>query len=196
MRKMLASLGAGAMTLGLFAAPVAAQEDEVPGIVDTVIAVSGAEGFDDNPGDYDILREALVAAGLVEAVAAADDITVFAPDDRAFIRTAYELGYSGPSDEDAIFGFLAGALGVTADDAGLLDDVLLYHVSPGAKTRGDVFRADSVETLLGVDIATQGTRFIDGDPDLRNAQIVRHFNIRTGNGIINTINRVLIPIDV
>ena len=58
-----------------------------------------------------------------------------------------------------------------------------------------MFRADSVDTLLGVSIPTQGTRFIDGDPDLANPQIVRHFNIRTSNGIINTINRVLIPID-
>ena len=192
MRKFLASLGAGAIGLGLIAAPAAAEE---PGIVDTVIAVSGAEGFDDNPNDYDILRDALVATGLVGAVAAADDITVFAPNDRAFIRTAYELGYEGPSDEGAIFAFLAGALGVTADDPGLLDDVLLYHVSPGSQTRGDIFRADSVSTLLGADIPTQGTRFIDADPDLKNAQIVRHFNIRTGNGIIHTINRVLIPID-
>ncbi|MEM9035962.1 MAG: fasciclin domain-containing protein [Actinomycetota bacterium] len=193
MRKFLATLGAGAIGLGLVAAPAAAED--APGIVDTVIAVSGAEGFDDNPNDYDILRDALVATGLVGAVAAAEDITVFAPSDRAFIRTAYELGYEGPSDEAAIFAFLAGALGVTADDPGLLDDVLLYHVSPGSQTRGDIFRADSVSTLLGADIPTQGTRFIDADPDLKNAQIVRHFNIRTGNGIIHTINRVLIPID-
>lgn len=195
MRKFLASLGVGALSLGLVAAPAAADGHEDPGIVDVVLAVSGTEGFDDNAGDYDILREALVAAGLVGAVAEAEDITVFAPDDRAFIRTAYDLGYEGPSDEAAIFAFLAGALGVTADDPGLLDDVLLYHVSPGSQTRGDVWRADSVETLLGVSIPTQGTRFIDGDPDLPNPIIVPHYNIRTGNGIINTINRVLIPID-
>lgn len=196
MRKLLASLGAGAIGLGLVAAPAAADSHESPGIVDVVIAVSGESGFDDNANDYDILREALIAAGLVEAVDSAEDITVFAPSDRAFIRTAYELGYEGPSDEDAIFAFLAGALGVTEGDPGLLDDVLLYHVSPGSQTRGDIWRADSVSTLLGVDIPTQGTRLIDNEPDLPNANIVRPFNLRTSNGIIHTLNRVMIPIDV
>jgi uncharacterized surface protein with fasciclin (FAS1) repeats len=36
----------------------------------------------------------------------------------------------------------------------------------------------------------------DADPDLANPRIIRPNNIKAQNGIIHTINRVLIPLDI
>ncbi|MEM1333845.1 MAG: fasciclin domain-containing protein [Actinomycetota bacterium] len=166
-------------------------------IVDTVVAVSGAEGFDTDDADYDLLREALVATGLLQAVMDADDITVFAPTDRAFVRLARDLGFEG-HDEAGAFSYLADVTGfVSADEAGLLDDVLLYHVSPGAKTVRELRRTHPVTTLLdGATFEVSGNRVLDGDPNDRDARIRNPRNLVASDGIIQTVNRVLRPVDL
>jgi len=167
-----------------------------PNIVDVVIDVSGAEGTDHNGKDYDLLRDALVATGLAEAVATADDITVFAPNDRAFIRLARDLGYSG-RDEAGAFGFLAEFTGFqSADEPGLLDDVLLYHVAPGAQSRRELNRSGPIDTLLGAPLEVERGNIIDGDSNDRDSRIVRPFDLKVSNGVIHTVNRVLRPIDL
>ncbi len=189
-----AALTAGAV-FGATLTPAGAQD--APGIVDTVIAVSGAEGVDDNPRDFDILREALVATGLVDAVAAAQDVSVFAPNDAAFIRLAQDLGYSG-DDEQGALGTIVEATGFASAEApGLLDDVLLYHVAPGSQTIAEFRAAGTFPTLLeGADLRIRGNRVLDGDLDDQNAIIRRPRNLEVANGTIHTINRVLRPIDV
>ena len=167
-------------------------------IVDIVLAVSGTSGFDRNPHDYDLLREALVATELVDDVKAANHITVFAPKDRAFKRLARDLGWKGRSEAKA-FEFLAA--NVPAD---LLTDVLLYHVAPRKLTKGQIVskavRHKAIPTLLGVDIKPKKRGYAlilkDKEPDLRNPRIVRPRNVRASNGIIHTLNRVLIPADL
>ena len=62
-----------------FTVPANATGADEPDVVDVVLAVSGTEGFDHNAHDFDLLREALVAADLVGALQDADDITVWAP---------------------------------------------------------------------------------------------------------------------
>ena len=166
-------------------------------IVEVVIDVSGSEGFDRNAKDYDILREALIATGLADAVATTDDITVFAPTDRAFRRLARDLGYEG-RDEAGIFAFLAEATGyVSAAEPGLLDDILLYHVAPGAKTVRELRRTHPISTLLeGATLEVVGNRVVDLDQDDRDAKIRRPKNLVASNGIIQTVNQVLRPLDL
>lgn len=166
-----------------------------PDVVDVVLKVSGTSGFDRNAHDYDILREALIATDLVGALKDADDITVWAPNDRAFERLARDLGWKGWRERGA-FRFLVRTAG-----ADLLSDVLLYHVSP---RRLDVYevvklalRGDPVATLLGPTFrVNRRLRLVDAERDLRNPRLTLPLNIRTSNGIIHTINRVLIPIDL
>jgi uncharacterized surface protein with fasciclin (FAS1) repeats len=163
--------------------------------VELVVAVSGDAGFDGDRWDFDLLREALAATGLVDAVANAGDVTVFAPNDRAFIRLARDLGYGG-SDEAGAFAFLAEATGFeSAENPGLLDDVLLYHVAPGARTLAEL-HGSSVETLLGSGVTVEGRRVVDGDPNAANAWIRKQSDIVVGDGIVHTISRVLRPIDL
>ncbi len=174
-------------------------EPEFATVVDVVVATSGApgSGFDHNRRDYDMLREALVATGLVEAVASAEDITVFAPNDRAFIRLARQLGYHG-WDEAEAFAVIAEATGFqSADEPGLLDDVLLYHVAPDGRTVRELRRSGHIATLLDeATVEVRGRRVIDADTDDRNARIIRPANVETGNGVVQTVNRVLRPIDL
>jgi serralysin len=204
LRKTLAAAVAGSMLVGGAALPAAATGDHAPphppphppGIVETVIAASGAEGFDHNPYDYDLLREALIATGLVDALSAATDITVFAPKDWAFLKLANDLGYQG-TDEAGAFAFLAQATGfVSADEPGILADVLLYHVVPGARDSAAV-QGPPLQTLLaGATIDVDGLRVIDNDPNADDATIQQPFDLVAKNGIIHTIDRVLRPIDL
>ncbi|MEM9550462.1 MAG: fasciclin domain-containing protein, partial [Pseudomonadota bacterium] len=97
-------------------------------------------------GSFDILVKALQTADLADTVRDLDDITVFAPTDAAFAALAADLGYDGdPEDEDAVFDFIAGALGDLAggDPVPLLTDILLYHVSGGAKTAEEIDDLDA-----------------------------------------------------
>ncbi len=150
--------------------------------------------------DFNILVQALTAANLVDAVRASDDITVFAPTDAAFTALAVDLGFEGDmSDEGAVFGFIASALAGLAPDGDpipLLADILLYHVSPGAKTAAEVNDADQITTLLtGVTFGSDGAELVDNEPDVTNPSIVAP-DLQAANGTIQVIDRVLLPIDI
>lgn len=199
-RKLAAGLVAG-LTLATVPAAAGATHPNTrfDTVVDVVVETSGAPGagFDHNRFDYDILREALVATGLVEAVAAADDITVFAPRDSAFIRLARDLGYDG-RDEAGVFAFIAEATGFqSAEEPGLLADVLLYHVAPEGQSLRQLRRAGQITTLLeGATLDVRRYRVIDADTDDRDARFRWPSNVETGNGVVHTVNRVLRPIDL
>lgn len=175
---------------GLKYADLGAGDASLPNIVDI------ATGSD----DFNILVKALAAADLVGAVQGSDDITVFAPTDAAFIQLATDLGFDGDAtDEDAVFGFIAEALAGLAPDGNpipLLSDILLYHVSPGAKTAAEVDAADQISTLLtDATFGTEGTELVDGEPDIDNPNIVIS-DIAASNGKVQVIDRVLIPLDI
>jgi uncharacterized surface protein with fasciclin (FAS1) repeats len=162
----------------------------VPNIVDI------AAGSD----DFNILVKALGAANLVEAVQNSNDITVFAPTDAAFTQLAVDLGFTGDdADEDAVFGFIAGALAGLAPDGDpipLLADILLYHVSPGAKSAEEVDASDQIATLLaGATFGSDGTELVDNEPDVANPNIVIP-DLAASNGTIQVIDRVLLPLDI
>ena len=189
-----------------------------------IVVQSGGE-FDRNSRDYDILLNAVLAAGLEDELNDPDaDLTVFAPNDRAFIRLAQDLGYSG-KDEAGAFEFIVGVLTDLGEGNPIpvLTNILFYHVSPGAKYAVDVSRADVVYTLLfdatvlpksrvlqgrsvlgfrgGAIIDDQRVRLrvtlVDNDPEFQDPKIISSSsNIKASNGIVHCIDRVLIPIDL
>lgn len=178
--------------------------DEFNSIIDLVLTTSGSEGLDTNGADFDILREAVIAAGLVETLSAENaDLTVFAPTDEAFIKLARTLGVPVADGDEA--GALAGILeALTAlggsEEAGLqlLTNVLLYHVSAGAQTVAEIQTAGSVSTALdGATFGVDGTELIDNDPDVVNPQLIGGLtDLDAGNGLVHAINWVLLPLDV
>jgi len=192
------------LTAALFLAPTVASAQNT--IADIVVAASGgatAGEFDNDSSDYDMLLTALQTANLVGAVADPQaELTVFAPNDRAFIRLARDLGYEGNDESDA-WDFLVGALTTlgNGDPIPVLTDVLLYHVvgqriSAFGVILRSIFRVDIDTLLTGATIRPRFFRLRDNDPDLRDPRLRSPINLNASNGIIHGINRVLIPIDL
>lgn len=163
-----------------------------------IVAASGGE-FDRNHRDYDILLNAVLAAGLEGALANPEaDLTVLAPNDRAFIRLARDLGFEG-HDEEGAFNAIVAALTELGggDPIPVITNVLLYHVSPGSQGIRKLATAGKIETLLeGGTIATDYITLVDNEHDVANPRFIYPVNLRATNGIIQTINRVLIPLDL
>ena len=177
-----------------------AAEDGPPTIAG--IVASSGDGFDANGGDYDVLLAAVTAAGLVDTLDTPGlDVTVWAPKDRAFVKTARDLGFEGAiTDEAGAWGFLVAALTDIGggDPIPTLTTILLYHVTPDARAPGRVLAASRFPTLAEVGIRhTPGSTVLqDKDPDLANPRLVSPINVRASNGVIHTINRVLIPVNL
>lgn len=175
-------------------------KSSLPTITGLVAASGGV--FDHNRDDYDILLNAVLAAGLADALNNPhDSLTVLAPNDKAFIKTARDLGYHG-RDEAGAFGHIVTVLTELGggDPIPLLTQILLYHVVPAAQTNKQILEADFVETLLGAGIYPDSLKRTLGDnePDLRDPfiYVFKLDNIRASNGFVQTIGRVLIPVDL
>ncbi|MEL6883486.1 MAG: fasciclin domain-containing protein [Pseudomonadota bacterium] len=173
-----------------------APEPELPTLTE-IVAGSGGE-FDTDGTDFDILLNAVIAADLAGALDAEDaDLTVFAPNDAAFLGLAGALGYAG-SDEGEAFAFIVDALTLLSGGESpipLLQNILLYHVSPGAKDADAVLGSTTIETLLGVDLGVNGASLVDQDPDVADPNIIVT-NIEASNGIAHVLDGVLLPVDV
>ena len=132
---------------------------------------------------FSTLAFALGEAGLVDAVSAPNGpFTVFAPTNAAF---------------DAVDDDLLAA--VLADPSGLLTSVLTYHVISGAVLSGDVVAlapGETPATLQGQTIAVAADLTLNapGDATLGiNGATLGPLDIKTSNGVIHVIDRVLVP---
>jgi transforming growth factor-beta-induced protein len=161
-RKTLLVLTIALLLAMSFASSLMAQEFE-PNIVDIAAA-------DDR---FETLHTAIVAAGLADTLASADNtFTVFAPTDDAFAAVG----------EDVLNALLA-------DPEGALTQVLLYHVAAGELQSGDVLASATVPTLQGesLDVSLR-----DGLPFVNDSQIIIT-DIPAKNGVIHVIDAVLVP---
>ncbi|MEM9004572.1 MAG: fasciclin domain-containing protein, partial [Cyanobacteria bacterium P01_F01_bin.86] len=163
------------------------------------VAQSGG-GFDENNQDFDILLTALQTADLVAALDDPEaDFMVFAPTDAAFVRLAQDFGFTG-TDEAGAFDAIVNALTDlgNGDPVPLLTDILLYHVSAGSRDQSSLQADREIETLLaGANFTIEGAQLIDNEPDLADPNFVESLaDVPAANGIIQGIDRVLIPLDI
>lgn len=207
---LAAGLALTVTTALVAAAPASADSGKMPQqgtrSLAAVLAKDGS-GFDRNWNDYDIVDNAVravLAANPDSPVAVLADgsvaLTAFLPTDRAFRNLARGLTGDSFSSESAVFSTLAGALGVET-----IENVLLYHVVPGATvTYRQALRSDGavLDTALpGATIKIKKryyvfVQIVDQDPDAKNAWVVQP-NINKGNRqIAHGISQVLRPVDL
>jgi uncharacterized surface protein with fasciclin (FAS1) repeats len=123
------------------------------------------------------LVTAVTAAGLVDALATTEGITVYAPTDEAFAAVPSPILDSLLADTD------------------LLTEVLTYHVTAQPSWKADPRRGSSaapqlVETLQG---QTLTTGFRPGMGAMVNQSTANCQGVSTDNGIVWIINSVLLP---
>jgi len=182
-------------------------------------ATGARSATDANWYDTDILREAVVALGLADAVAGLDGATVFAPNDRAFRDLVADLTNTPASELDEAE-VLAAVVAIASDPAPLngtpftgaaaLTQTVLLHVSPETirnlrvRARGaDIATLTTLpDALPGVATGTldpytyRGRVYLgDGDAPDRDPQYAG-FTVRTQNGVVHHIDGVLRPLDL
>lgn len=160
-------------------------------IVDVAVAASGGGTPDSNSHDYDLLVQALVATGLDATLAdTSTKYTVFAPNDRAFMRLVTDLTGAAPASEAEALATITSAF--TADQ---ISNILLYHVVPGKKLGPvQVLLSRSLTMANGGVVNPRGTTLRDETPTLKDPRLVLWaINIQASNGVIHTIDRVLVP---
>jgi uncharacterized surface protein with fasciclin (FAS1) repeats len=160
-------------------------------IVDVAVKASSADGPDRNPYDYDLLIAAVTATGLAPTLAdESKTFTVFAPNDRAFKRLVADLSGTYPASEQAALDAILATFSVDQ-----IRNVLLYHVVAGKKLSPlQVLFARSLTMANGGTVRPRGLTLRDETPGLRDPRLVLSgINIQATNGVIHTINRVLVP---
>jgi uncharacterized surface protein with fasciclin (FAS1) repeats len=120
---------------------------------------------------FDVLKAAVVSAGLVDALNGTTQYTVFAPTDDAFVTT---LGVM--SEAEAI-------AAVQALPVADLTNILLYHVTNGRRNSNSVLAAPGYQMLNGEQLSR----------DTLAAAGIAATDISASNGIIHVINHVLLP---
>ena len=196
MRRFVAAIAASIVVAGITATPAAAKTKwwngpPVGSVVDVAVKASGGGTPDANPYDYDLLVQAVTATGLAPVL---DDesqrFTAFAPNDRAFVRLVTDLTGSVPASEQAALGTAVSALGVPA-----IKNILLYHVVAGRKLGPlQVLLARSLTMANGGPVRPRGINLRDETPSLQDPRLVLFaVNIPATNGVIHTIDRVLVP---
>jgi uncharacterized surface protein with fasciclin (FAS1) repeats len=137
--------------------------------------------------NYSLLVEAVVKAGLVSTLQGAGPFTVFAPDNTAFIA----LG--------APYSTAAGIKGLTDVQTTALKNILLYHVV-AARAFSANLTAGAVPTALAtksvtvnLDNGVKITGIAAGNTATVATSPVTKFNVVATNGVIHTIDKVLLP---
>ena len=196
MRRVIVAAAAAVVISGLVAGPAVAKPKwwgapPAGSVVDVAVKASGGGTPDANPYDYDLVVQAVTATGLAPVL---DDenarFTVFAPNDRAFVRLVTDLTGSAPASEQAALQTAVSALGVDA-----IKNVLRYHVVAGRKLGPlQVLLSRSLTMANGGIVRPRGIQLRDETAALQDPRLVLWaLDIRATNGVIHTIDRVLVP---
>jgi uncharacterized surface protein with fasciclin (FAS1) repeats len=122
-------------------------------------------------GKFDTLVSLVQSAGLAETLSGKGPYTVFAPTDKAFKKVPAET------------------LEALGNDRKALRRVLLYHVADGRYPAARVASKRSIATLAGPRLDVEVRKDV---VRVGGARVVTP-DVRTSNGVIHAINRVLIP---
>ncbi len=163
--------------------------------------LADGDEFDSNGRDYDIVTQAALAVIGADAKSPVALLTqgnkratVFAPQDRAFVKLVEGLGVSVDS-EQAAFEAIAATLSIKQ-----IENILLYHVVAGKTITGkQAAKANGTKLTtaqggkLTIKVKKGKIRVVDQNKDFPTARVVQA-NINKGNKqIAHGINAVLVP---
>ena len=176
--KFIPALAAGVAAACLFGGTASAEMTSPMGKEKTVM-VGGAAMYPSknivenavNSKDHTTLVTAVQAAGLVDTLASPGPFTVFAPTNAAFAKVPKKT------------------LNELAADKAMLKKVLLYHVLPGKVPASKVLKMKSATTAEGSKV----TFSVRGKSAFVNDSKITKTDIRCSNGIVHSINAVLLP---
>lgn len=127
--------------------------------------------------EFSTLVTAIKAAGLVDNLSGNDPLTIFAPTNQAFAKI--------PADT------LNKLL--LPENKPTLSKILTYHVVSGYIASSDLIKAVSIKT---VEMSPITISVVDSKIKLNTNTNVANVDINTSNGIIHSIDTVLIPASV
>ena len=135
-------------------------------IVDSAVAV----------GSFKTLVAAVQAAGLVETLKGAGPFTVFAPDDDAFAKLP------------------AGTLDELLKNVPKLKAILMYHIIAGKLMVHEINQLKTIKTFQGQDVNIKAAHWWTShyNPLINDAHVIKT-NIEASNGMIQALNKVLMP---
>jgi uncharacterized surface protein with fasciclin (FAS1) repeats len=213
-RKIVGVVAGASLVLGsaLVAAPSASAGSTTGGqkIIDALLPGYQANG-DGNPYDFDIVTTAVIATGLAPVLGSLDNVTVFAPNDRAFEVLAVKTGalpasyrYGAKVNETQIVNALVDKLGLAT-----IKKVVLYHVFTGGALAGaDVVKLPTFGTKIkmanGQTLRVTNLTRLTGKPTIIlgdkdgsffNDYVVRSKvdAVKVPGGVVHGISDVLLP---
>jgi transforming growth factor-beta-induced protein len=144
-------------------------------VIDTVILpqLASIPQVANKAGCFKTLLAAAKAAGLVDALAGKNPITVFAPTDKAFAALPK--------------GTVASLL--TPEQRPALIKILKHHIVPGRVFSNQAISAGTVKTLAGTTIKL---KYKNSQLEVSGVAIVKT-DIQASNGIIHVVEKVLTP---
>jgi transforming growth factor-beta-induced protein len=140
-------------------------------VVDKVILPPSVVNIALDNSNFSILVQAVVKAGLVDALSGKGPFTVFAPTNAAFTTLFAQLGISGVND-------------LTAEQ---LIPILTYHVVSG-NVLSSALTNGQVPTLSGKSLNVN----LSSGVKINDSEVVAA-NIQGSNGVVHVINKVLLP---
>lgn len=170
-------------------------------VFSTVLNADG--GFDDNPGDFDILSSLIKYADFDSQFSEGVNLTLLAPTDGAFMRTSMALGTVEEMSEsnayDAIMKTVTDGMNVDGqllNGTSLVKMILSYHII-GGRVPVEVFqRAGFLLTTLSLPLlATPSGEIIDLSSLTPNPSVIG--GVYDSDGLlINALDYALFPFEV
>lgn len=149
---------------------------------------------------HNVLTHLIRYANMTESIKNLRDVTFFAPTDEGFHLTLRDLRYKREGDATAVSEFWVVLL---EDQKELLDvrKLLLYHALRGRRTFAQLtptgIRTAELRrrTEANIDVEFESDGLKDRAAKMPNPNYTNPLNIGATNGIIHSLDRVLIPVD-
>ena len=187
-----------------------------PSVVGLLTELSGGSPpgeFDHNPDNFNLFLALVEKAGLTASLdeGGLQDITVLAPNDGGFYKAAQEFGYDELYDdnynEEAIFDYLVAVVGSLPAEgeptlAEKLQFPLTYHVILNSLSFEELADTDGGEifTLCSCPITfdlKKKEKLVVQDVEKPYSNIIYdQSDMKTSNGYVQVIDRMLVPISI